>query len=130
MGQRVMLQAQVLGQDEWHSHEAPQGCEEVLDPQEDAEIPWWAIQDAIGQVTVTVGILLHPILFLALSFSVKAEHTIAPHAVRGLAATACRVHGNQRQLSFCLPLSFHNLPKWLPTREQVGVLSHLTLSTL
>jgi hypothetical protein len=26
-----MLQAQVLGQDEWHSHEAPQGCEEVLE---------------------------------------------------------------------------------------------------
>lgn len=31
MGQGVMLQAQVLGQDEWHSHKAPQGCEEVLE---------------------------------------------------------------------------------------------------
>lgn len=42
-GQGVMLQTQVLGQDERHCHEPPQGRKEVLDPQEDAEIPWWDV---------------------------------------------------------------------------------------
>lgn len=45
LGQRVMLQAEVLGQDERHSHEAPQGCKEVL----------WAEQKEVGIVVLLAG---------------------------------------------------------------------------
>lgn len=48
-----------------------------LDPQEDAEIPWWAVQDAVGQVAAA-RILRLPILPLALAFSVGTGHTVDP----------------------------------------------------
>lgn len=48
-----------------------------LDPQEDAEIPWWVVQNAIGQVTAA-RILRLLILPLALAFGVGTGHTIDP----------------------------------------------------
>lgn len=42
LGQGVMLQAQVLGQNERHSYKAPQGCEEVL----------WTEQKEVGMGTL------------------------------------------------------------------------------
>lgn len=48
-----------------------------LDPQEDAEVPWWAVQDAIGQVTAA-EVLLLSVLCLPLVFSVGAKRTITP----------------------------------------------------
>ena len=48
-----------------------------LDPQEDAEIPWWAIQDTISQVAAA-GTLELAILLAALVTFMGAEHTITP----------------------------------------------------
>lgn len=48
-----------------------------LDPQEDAEIPWWDVQDAIGQVSAA-GTLGLAILLPALAVTVEAEHDITP----------------------------------------------------
>lgn len=48
-----------------------------LDPQEDAEIPWWDIQDAISQVAAA-GTLELAILLPAFVTFMGAEHTITP----------------------------------------------------
>ena len=48
-----------------------------LDPQEDAEIPWWDIQDAISQVAAA-GSLELAILLPAFVTFMGAEHTITP----------------------------------------------------
>lgn len=48
-----------------------------LDPQEDAEVPRWAVQDAIGQVAAA-EVLPLSVMCLALVFSVGAERTITP----------------------------------------------------
>ena len=41
-----MLQAQVLGQNERHSHEAPQGCEKVL---------WTEKEEGMGTLSVSAS---------------------------------------------------------------------------
>lgn len=48
-----------------------------LDPQEDAEIPWWDIQDTISQVAAA-GTLELAILLPAFVTFMGAEHTITP----------------------------------------------------
>lgn len=51
--------------------------EHYLNPQEDAEIPWWDVQDVIGQ-SAAAGTLRLPIIPLALVNRVGIEHTIIP----------------------------------------------------
>ena len=46
-----------------------------LNPQEDAEIPWWDVQDTIGQVAAA-GTLRLTILLLASAIILGAEHVI------------------------------------------------------
>lgn len=46
-----------------------------LDPHEDAEIPWWDIQDAIDQLAAARAPGL-PILLPALAFVVTVEHIV------------------------------------------------------
>lgn len=46
-----------------------------LDPQDDAEIPWWNVQDAIGQVAAA-GTPVTAILLPALAIIIEGEHAI------------------------------------------------------
>ena len=71
-----------------------------LDPQEDAEIPWRDIQDAISQVAAagTPGLV---ILLLVLAAFLGAEYTVTPpRGVWVLRAGDGRVHGRLRSLPF------------------------------
>ena len=61
-----------------HSLFGPGACgRHYLDPQEDAEIPWRDIQDAISQVAAagTPGLV---ILLLVLAAFLGAEYTVTP----------------------------------------------------
>lgn len=101
LSQWVMLQTQVLGQDERYGYEAPQGREEVLDPHEDAEIPWWDIQDAIDQLAAARAPGL-PILLPALAFVVTVEHIVTSQRVGVLTAGDGKAHGNPGSARFGL----------------------------
>lgn len=48
-----------------------------LDSQEDAEIPWWGVQDAIGQVAAA-GTLALALLLPALASIVEGENAFTP----------------------------------------------------